>query len=118
MPWKESSMIEERLQFVLLASQPERNISELCTRFGVSRQTGHVWLKRYQEGGVKLLQEQSRRPKTSPQRTAAEIEAYVVGLRQQRPDWGAPKLGVLLRQHKPQWPVSERTCIGFSNGED
>lgn len=109
MPWKESSVIEERLQFVLLASQPERNISELCTRFGVSRQTGHVWLKRYQEGGVKLLQEQSRRPKTSPQRTAAEIEAYVVGLRQQRPDWGAPKLSVLLRQHKPQWPVSERT---------
>jgi transposase InsO family protein len=39
------------------------------------------------------LVDRSRRPFASPLQTAAEIEQQIVELRQQRPDWGAAKLG-------------------------
>jgi len=38
----------------------------------------------------------SRRPRSSPRQTAQEIEDCVVELQEQRPDWGARKLQVLL----------------------
>lgn len=110
MPWRESSVIEERLRFVVLASRKERKLSALCEEFGISRQTGYTWLKRYQAGGAKQVVDRSRRPLHSPGRTPSEIEQRIVELRQQWPDWGAPKLLVLLRQQQPEWgSISVRT---------
>jgi transposase InsO family protein len=110
MGWRESSVLEERLRFVVLASRRERSLTELCREFGVSRQTGYVWLKRYQAGGAREVLDRSRRPLHSPMRTSSEIEQKVVQLRQQWPDWGAPKLRVLLRQQRPEWAeISVRT---------
>lgn len=110
MAWRESSVVEERLRYVILASRRERNLTELCREFGISRQTGYVWLKRYQAGGAREVLDRSRRPLHSPQRTSSEIEQKVIELRQQWPDWGAPKLRVLLRQQQPEWAeISVRT---------
>lgn len=110
MPWKVSSVTEERLRFVVRASQPDCHFSDLCKEFGISRQTGYTWQRRYAEGGASQVSDRSRRPKRSPQRTSAEVESAVVALRQQRPDWGAAKLHVLLQQQHPSWkPVTVRT---------
>jgi transposase InsO family protein len=110
MPWRELSVVEERLRFVVLASRKQRNLTELCREFEISRQTAYVWLKRYRAGGARAVVDQSRRPLHSPQRTRPEIEQKVVQLRQQWPDWGAPKLLVLLRQQQPEWAkISVRT---------
>ena len=49
--------------------------------------------------------EKSRRPQHSPRQTTAEIEQRVVELRQQRPDWGARKLQVLLERAGVDLPV-------------
>jgi transposase-like protein len=40
MPWKECSVMDERLQFVArrLAGEP---MAELCREFGISRKTGY-----------------------------------------------------------------------------
>jgi transposase InsO family protein len=95
---------------VILASRKERTITELCGEFGISRQTGYTWLKRYQAGGAKQVLDRSRRPLHSPCRTRLEIEQRIVELRQQWPDWGAPKLLVLLRQRQPELgSISVRT---------
>jgi transposase InsO family protein len=51
------------------------------------------------------VQERSRRPRLSPHRTAAALEARIVELRRQRPDWGARKLAVLLEQEGIRLPV-------------
>lgn len=40
MPWKESSLMSIRLEFVLLDQAPDANVSLLCGRFGISRKTG------------------------------------------------------------------------------
>jgi transposase InsO family protein len=101
MPWKESSVIEERLRFVVLASRPGANVAELCREFGVSRQTGYTWKKRFHEGGTSQITDRSRRPLHSPTRTAASWEERIVEMRRQWPDWGAPKLHYLLCQ---RWP--------------
>ena len=46
MPWKECSVMDERLQFVArrLAGEP---MAELCREFGISRKTGYKIFDRY-----------------------------------------------------------------------
>jgi transposase InsO family protein len=109
MGWRESKVVEERLRFVVLASRGERTMSELCREFGISRQTGYVWWKRYQEGGSVRMQDRSRRPLHSPRRTAADLEQKVIGLRRQWPDWGAAKLAEMLSRGEPDVRLPART---------
>ena len=61
MPGTEVSIMEQRRQFVMLASSAEGNISELCRRFGISRQTSYKWLERSAACDVDLA-DRSRRP--------------------------------------------------------
>ena len=51
MPWKESSVMEERLRFFARLLDGE-GMSEVCRLFGISRKTGYKIFKRYKEQGV------------------------------------------------------------------
>ena len=105
MAWGTVNVDEQRMRFVVCASRREKTMQELCEEFQISRPTGYEWLRRFQTGGIAGVVEQSRRPRHSPGQTAAEIAQRVVELRQQRPDWGARKLQVLLQREKIQLPV-------------
>jgi transposase InsO family protein len=95
-----------REELIRLARQPEANVSELCRRFGISRKTGYKWLGR--EDG----QDRSRRPKTSPGRTAADVEAHVLAIRHEHPAWGARKIAcVLLRDHGIELATSTANSV-------
>jgi transposase InsO family protein len=96
MPWKTMDVREQRVQFVVAAARGEKSFSALCREFGVTRPTGYVWLRRYQQAGLAGIAERSRRPQRSPRVTASGIQQRVIGLRQQYPDWGARKLRELL----------------------
>lgn len=110
MPWRESSVVEERLRFVVLASRKEHSIAGLCREFGISRQTGYTWLQRYAAGGASQIVDRSRRPMHSPGRTRPEIEEGIVKLREQWPDWGAPKLRTILHHQHSDWgSIAART---------
>jgi len=112
MPWRESDVSEERLRFVILADQAESNRTALCSQFGVSRQTGYKWLRRYREAGAPGVErERSRRPRSSPAQASAEWTAAVRGARQQRPDWGARKLLAVLRRERPELPAVSSSTI-------
>ncbi|WP_155947893.1 helix-turn-helix domain-containing protein, partial [Rhizobium sp. 2MFCol3.1] len=50
MAWRARSVVDERLEFCRLAGLEGANVSALCERFGISRQTGYVWLKRFAAG--------------------------------------------------------------------
>jgi transposase InsO family protein len=96
MPWKQVNLQEQRIAFVIRARVGGRRMSALCREFGISRDTGYRWLRRYEQASsVMELCEVSRRPHHSPGQTAAEIEEKVVELRQQY-GWGARKLITLL----------------------
>jgi len=96
MPWKSETVMDQRLEFVLRVRSKEEPISKLCREYGISRDTGHRWLKRCGvEGIVEGVKERSRRPKTSPNKTPDEIEEMVVRLREEK-GWGARKLRLVL----------------------
>jgi transposase InsO family protein len=92
MPWRISSTMSERLEFVLLATQETANLRELCRRFGISSRTGYKWLNRFANEGVAGLCDRSRRPHHSPLKTPIEVEKLVLKVRQQHPAWGGRKL--------------------------
>ncbi len=105
MAWGTVNVDDQRMQFVILASRRETTMKQLCEQFEISRPTGYAWVQRYRMGGVAAVAEKSRRPRRSPMRTEAEIEQRVVRLRQQRPDWGARKLRVLLQRQGVELPA-------------
>ena len=105
MPWKMVELREQRTRFVIRASEPGQNLSQLCREFGISRPTGYRWRERWEQERAAGLEEKSRRPQRSPRRTAPELEQQIVELRRQRPDWGARKLQPLLAERGIELPV-------------
>ncbi len=97
-------MRDQRVEFVIRASRGE-SLSGLCREYEITRPTGYLWLRRFREQGVAGVEERSRRPHVSPRQTSPGIEARVVAMRQQRPDWGARKLAVLLERDGIHLPV-------------
>jgi putative transposase len=73
-------------------------VAPLAREFGISRQTGHKWLKRFKERGYEGLEEESRRPKVTPLATAEDVVLAVLSLRQRHPTWGARKLVPVLQR--------------------
>lgn len=81
-----------RERFVSQVRQGGVQVSALCREFGISRQTGYKWLKRYDEAGVAGLADQSRRPQHSPRQTGTVMEKVIIAARQAHPAWGGRKL--------------------------
>lgn len=120
MPWKATDSMKERTKFVL---EWERrwndaegglvNMAELCRMFGVSRQTGYMWVARYRESKFELaaVAERSRRPKTSPHAISLEMEDLIVMARKQFPTWGPRKLHARLVDRNPGVYVPSASLI-------
>jgi transposase InsO family protein len=116
MPWKETSPVEERVQFVFKALDRAVPFARLCQQFGISRQTGYKWLHRYKEvHSITALQDQSRRPRHSPGQLRCEVEQRAIALRQKY-GWGAKKLQVLLQQEGLQASLATLNRILDRNG--
>ena len=106
MPFRKLEMKESRMQFVVRAASGAESLSELCREFGISRPTGRKWRDRYLAcGTLAHLGELSRRPHSSPRRSAPERERQVLELRQ-RYGWGARKLQRLLQESGVRYPAT------------
>jgi putative transposase len=110
MAWKASSVMEEKARFVLENERDEQTMSELCEQFGVSRETGYVWLRRYRAQGLEGLLELNRAAKRHPKQTAAGIEQAVLQLRQAHMRWGPRKLKRVLERYQPGRPARWGSC--------
>ena len=100
--------MDEKLRFVFEYERDEEPMKALCARFGVSRETGYVWLRRYRQYGLPGLVDVNRAPERHPNQTAALIEAAVLGLRQAHMTWGPRKLKRILERDQPGrgWPAT------------
>ena len=97
MPFRGMSAMDHKREFVGLAMSEGANVRELCRRFGISPTTGYKWLARHRDQGLAGLIERSRRPKTSPGRTSAAIEAKVIEVRDRSNNaWGGRKIRRVL----------------------
>jgi len=95
MPWKESSVMEERLRFVARLLDGE-GMSEVCRSFGISRKTGYKIFNRYKEHGLEALCDRSRRPIRYANQLPPQLEQMIVGCKKEKPHWGARKIRELL----------------------
>src|SRR5205823_9717074 len=95
MPWKECSVMDERLRFVaqLLDGEP---MSEVCRTFGISRKTGYKIFQRYKEHGLEALSDRSRRPVRLANQLPQQVESLILNLKRDKPHWGARKIRELL----------------------
>ena len=95
MPWKECSVMDERLRFVARLLDGE-SMSEVCREFGISRKTGYKIFTRYKDQGLEALTDRSRRPVRYANQLPPQIESQIVALKQEKPHWGARKIRELL----------------------
>jgi len=95
MPWKECSVMDERLRFVARLLDGEA-MSEVCREFGISRKTGYKIFTRYKDQGLEALTDRSRRPVRYANQLPPQIENQIVALKQEKPHWGARKIRELL----------------------
>jgi transposase InsO family protein len=106
--WKETSVVDERLQFIGECKSGEWSMAEVCRRFEISRITGYKWLKRYEEEGLEGLKDRSHAPHHNPRQVAEEVEEAIVEARAAHPYWGPVKLRTWLQRSEPkiQWPAA------------
>jgi transposase len=99
--------VEQRARFIDDHRLGLYDMTELCTRYAISRKTGYKWLGRYDAGGRLALQDRSRAPHSCPHKIAAPVEALLVAARRQHPDWGPEKLVQWLAPRHPDvtWPA-------------
>src|SRR5438093_10350275 len=95
MPWKASSVMDERLRFVARLLDGEA-MTDVCREFGVSRKTGYKIFDRYKEHGLEALSDRSRRPVRYANQLPEQIEGLIVRLKAEKPHWGARKIRELL----------------------
>ncbi len=85
-------MAEQRYKAVLAVIGDGRAIGEVAQAWGVSRQTLHEWLARYEIAGLEGLIDRSHRPVSCPHQMPAVVEVAVLELRRQHPGWGARRI--------------------------
>ena len=111
MPWKERSVMDERMRFVIRVKDGE-SMASLCREFGISRVTGYKILERYEECGLEGLSDRARRPYRYANRLPEQLEAEIVAAKRDKPHWGARKIRErLLRKLPHEVKVPARSTI-------
>ena len=112
MPWSETCAMDERMGFVVAASEDEAVMSEVCAEFGISRQTGYKWLERYRLEGVDGLRERSRAPLMHGRAREEAVVSAALALRERYPTWGPKKLRRKLGERLPGVEPPATSTIG------
>lgn len=107
MPWKETTRVDLRREFIEALSSCRYTMTELCAHYGISRKTGYKWAHRFAAEGQAGLADRSRAPHRCPHRTDPACERDLVALRLEHPRWGPKKLlATLMRRHPERsWPA-------------
>ena len=112
MPWKECSVMEERMRFVLRRLDGEA-MSDLCREFGISRKTGYKSFDRYQHHGLEAVSDRSRRPVRYANQLPEPIERMNVTAKEAKPLSACP----LGQPQSEIWHHAGQAPLG-KNGTD
>jgi transposase InsO family protein len=89
---RELSVQEQKYQAVLAVLVDGRSVSQVAERWGVSRQSVHAWLRRYEDAGLPGLAPRSTRPESCPHQMSGGVEAVILELRRAHPGWGPRRI--------------------------
>ena len=110
MPWKECSVMDEKLKFIGKLLDGEK-MAVLCREFGISRKTGYKIWERYKTCGLEGLPSQSRRPYKQANQLPMQIESLIVGLKKEKPSWGAKKIRERLKRKYPGVKLPAKSTV-------
>jgi transposase-like protein len=88
MPWKECSVVDERMKFVARFLDGE-SMAALCREFGIARKTGYKIVDRYQSSGVEGLVDRSRRPVRYGNQLPIQVEKALLQIKADKPSSGS-----------------------------
>lgn len=104
--------MEERIRFVRDYQAGLYSMTELCTRFGISRKTGYKWIARFKAEGASGLEERSRAPARCPHRMDERVARALVSARKRHPTWGPKKLVAWLAEKDPSLDLPAPSTAG------
>ena len=85
LPWQETSVEAERLQFIERRAVGEEPHAESCRQFGISRKTGYKLIGRYEAYGEEGLRDRSRAAHDHPNARPRELEERIVAAKRAHP---------------------------------
>lgn len=105
--------MDQRRRFVLEWRSGTMSRGALCQLYGISRQTGYKWARRFADTmDWAALEERSRRPRASPGATPAKLVQLILSQRRQFPRWGAVPIRKRLQTNWPELPWPAVSTIG------
>ncbi len=97
MPWKETTTMEQKIEFISEWRTGKYTITELCRNFEISRPTAYKIIARFEKEGYDGLRELSRKPRSShPNSTDKKVVESILQLKEKHKLWGAKKIWKLL----------------------
>jgi len=96
MPWKETTTMEQKIEFICEWRTGKYTITELCKNFEISRPTAYKLISRFEKEGFEGLKERSRTPNNHPNSTSKNIVDGILKLKKKHPRWGAKKIRKLM----------------------
>jgi transposase InsO family protein len=96
MPWKTTTTMEQKIEFICEWRTGKYTITELCRSFEISRPTAYKLISRFENQGFEGLKKQSRAPTIHPNATKENIIESILNLKAEYKLWGAKKLRELL----------------------
>jgi transposase len=90
--------VRRRLAVLRHVEEVSGNVAMTCRYYGISRPTYYKWLRRYEAEGVDGLRDHSRRPRTSPNATQAEVVDKIIHLRRNY-HFGPAKIAMYLQRY-------------------
>ncbi len=96
MPWKTTTTMEQKIEFICEWRTGKYTITELCKSFEISRPTAYKLIDRFENQGYEGLKERSRKPGRHPNATDQKIVKSILTLKEKHKLWGAKKIRILL----------------------
>src|SRR4029453_9793392 len=93
---RELSVAEQRYRAVLAVISDGRPVPGAAAAVGVSRQSLHSWLGKYESAGLEGLGDGSHRPRGHPRQMPPAVEAAVLEARRAHPWWGPRRIVIEL----------------------
>lgn len=109
-PMRELSVSEQRYRAVMAVIAEGHTVTEVAARFGVSRQTLHAWLAKYEAGGLENLGDGSHRPRSCPHQMGGGVEVVLAELRRAHPSWGPKRLVFELARREVE-PLPSESAV-------
>jgi putative transposase len=104
MPWKREEPMNQKIEFALRAISGNESFRGLCAEYGIAPKTGYKWKERFLARGMDGMEEESRRPKKSPEALEEGQVCAIVRIKERHRHWGPKKVREVYRREHGEAP--------------